>query len=412
MNSAPKSPMKTDEAKPGTLVHGIAASEALDTAGERISIAGMDISSLESSGVLNWEHKSDNASQIVGKILKAKKIFEESDCETPAEHYFWSRCQLPFVYLIGELFDGVGHQQAQEIAAMLKYDKVNRANGKLSQNMVNFSIEGAKLEKQGQEISRSLARKCTLTIIPANKTAIAELHEPSIEKSDERLSSIFKSEGNIEVMFKAEPKAPNLGAQATGKPNQVKGMPGSWTGHTVNHASMGSIVAFRHPEHGSVTVHKDGDQFHVKHNGAYAGLKGVKGTFSTPTEALGHAQNYIKAVHAGSVVPKTMANISSAPSNIGKSAAPGNLVNGDAVQREDLSPNMADVTKKKKISMIKAKAEEAFVAIPNRDALVKALMASRPNLTKSQAVALAKISALKDLEKKEAALAELLEPKA
>ena len=52
----------------GTLIHGIAASENIDSSGERIIIAGMDISSLEVSGVFNYEHSSNIPAQIVGKV--------------------------------------------------------------------------------------------------------------------------------------------------------------------------------------------------------------------------------------------------------------------------------------------------------------------------------------------------------
>ena len=69
----------------GTIIHGIAASEHLDSSGERIKIEGVDISSLTSDGVMNMEHQSKEASAIVGKILEAKKILKRSDCEN--EHH-------------------------------------------------------------------------------------------------------------------------------------------------------------------------------------------------------------------------------------------------------------------------------------------------------------------------------------
>ena len=147
----------------GTLIHGIASSEHLDSSGERISIKGLDISSLMVDGVLNHEHKSDVPSQIVGKILFAKKIFAEEDCSSAQELYFWKQVEAPYVYVIGELFDGVGHKGAQEIVAMLKYDELARKNGRAGKNTVNFSVEGSKLNKEGQEITRSLARKITIT---------------------------------------------------------------------------------------------------------------------------------------------------------------------------------------------------------------------------------------------------------
>lgn len=203
---------------PGTLVHGIAASEHLDSSGERLIIRGIDISSLErGEGTLNYEHKNDTPSQTVGKILKAKKIFSEEDCEDDHQKYFWEKCQAPFLYIVGELLDGVGHQQAQEIAAMLKYDAQKRREGAETKNMINFSIEGSKLEKKGNEISHSIARKVTLTITPCNKKALAEkLDRPEpkqlpVEKAEKKRffsgSSIFKSEEQVEIQIleKIEP---------------------------------------------------------------------------------------------------------------------------------------------------------------------------------------------------------------
>lgn len=167
----------------GTLIHGVAASEALDSSGERIIISGLDISSLPESGVLNYEHKSDTPSQVVGKILKAKKIFSEADCETPEEIYFWNMVKIPYIYIMGELFDTVGHDGAKEVAALLRYDSQARNAERTGKNVVNFSVEGSKLDKQGQEITRSLARKVTITVAACNKQAIAEIYTPTKEKS-------------------------------------------------------------------------------------------------------------------------------------------------------------------------------------------------------------------------------------
>ena len=50
-----------------TFIHGIGASENIDTSGEIVSIAGLDISSLDKDGVFNWEHKADQPSQVVGR---------------------------------------------------------------------------------------------------------------------------------------------------------------------------------------------------------------------------------------------------------------------------------------------------------------------------------------------------------
>lgn len=184
-----------------SFIHGVAASSALDTSGERIIIEGMDISSLEVDGVFNYEHKNDQPSQVVGKILKAKKIFSEKDCDNADESYFWEKTQCPFVYVMGELFDDYS-ESAKEVAGKFKYDKDNDHK----RNVCNFSIEGAKLpgSREGMSILRSIARKVTITVHPCNHQAIAELKVVKPEKEPDTLDSIFKTEPIEIELFKSE----------------------------------------------------------------------------------------------------------------------------------------------------------------------------------------------------------------
>lgn len=186
-----------------TQIHGIAASENLDSSGERILMSGLDISSLEVDGVFNWEHKSDQPAQVVGKILKAKKIFSLKDCDSEDEKRFWEKCGVPFLYVMGELMDDY-KESAKEVAGGFKYDDDNKSRHERATN--NFSIEGAKIEKKGMDITRSLARKVTITVHPCNKVAVAELKasnvESKIKKND--LDSLFKTETTEIELFKAE----------------------------------------------------------------------------------------------------------------------------------------------------------------------------------------------------------------
>ena len=189
----------------GTFIHGIAASENIDSSGERISIAGLDISSLAVDGVFNYEHKSDLPSQVVGKVLKARKIFTDADCEDEHQLYFWQKIQVPYLYVMGELFDDY-KESAKDVAGMFRYDADKK--GKQERNVMNFSIEGAKIDKQGMDILKSIARKVTITVLPCNKAAIAEMVVAATPKKKDDLSGIFKSEHFIEVeIFKSEMKA-------------------------------------------------------------------------------------------------------------------------------------------------------------------------------------------------------------
>jgi len=172
-----------------TYVDGIGSSQAIDTAGEIVDIAGLDISSLV-GGALNWEHKSDIPAQIVGKIVEAKKIFSEADCDNDRQKMFWNKCQLPFLYIVGRLFDDK-KDSSREAAALFKDD----AEHPNEQAIVGFSVEGAKIEKVGAVITRSIARKVTITNIPANKTCVAEML-PIAKKKDGKMDfdSLFKGE--------------------------------------------------------------------------------------------------------------------------------------------------------------------------------------------------------------------------
>lgn len=214
------------EKKQGTLVDGIAASEHLDSSGERIEIKGIDISSLTTDGVMNWEHKSDEASQLVGKIIYAKKILESKDCETERQQYFWDKIKTPYLYIIGELFDAVNHQGAKDVAAMLRYDSENKKTNKNdtdSRKLINFSIEGQKLEKRGSIIKKCIARRISITATPCNKVCEAEELESNptkLEKGDkfklvqDLLHSKFKQETSTCQIMKNEfmPKLPKTPA--------------------------------------------------------------------------------------------------------------------------------------------------------------------------------------------------------
>ena len=198
-----------------TFVDGIAASQNIDTSGERISIAGMDISSLATEGTLTYEHEAATGpkgekivikmpQQTVGKILEAKKIFGPEDCSSDRHTYFWNKCQTPFIYIMGELLDEYT-DAARDLAGKFRYDADHREQNQRS--MMNFSIEGGYIKVEGMEVTRSVARKCTITVTPANKAAGAEMvPAKGASQSKTDFDSLFKTE-TIEIeLFKTEPK--------------------------------------------------------------------------------------------------------------------------------------------------------------------------------------------------------------
>lgn len=168
----------------GTIIDGAFATEAIDTSGEVINIKGADISSLNEDGVLNSEHinpdnknfsdkPSDSAGQwgtIVGRIIFAKKIFSEQDCESERELKIWRSLQLPFIYGGAELFDAEGHQNARELAAIFKH-----YHNKGLPVVVRYSIEGSTVERQGNYLNKTIARRVAITQKPCNKSSISNI---------------------------------------------------------------------------------------------------------------------------------------------------------------------------------------------------------------------------------------------
>jgi len=203
--------------KLGTFIHGIGSSEALDSSGERLKISGIDDSSMEVDGKFNWEHESKQTSQIVGQILISKKILKASDCVNKHHKHFYELVgKKPYLYICGVLFDEFGHNGAVDLAAMYKFNDV--VSNKNMKTTVGFSIEGSKLEKEGDTITRCIARKMTCTVTPCNKECISELvtdedyiNDLTEANTKDKLHDIFlKSEGMEMDLQKADDGKPKL----------------------------------------------------------------------------------------------------------------------------------------------------------------------------------------------------------
>lgn len=384
-----------------TYIDGIGSSQAIDTAGEVVDIQGLDCSSLEGAA-FNYEHKSDIPAQIVGKVLEFKKIYSEKDCDTERHKHFWSKCKIPFLYVLGRLFDDK-KDSSKEVAALFLDDAENPHE----KPMIGFSIEGAKIDKQGMVITRSIARKVTLTNLPANKTCVAEMLPKNQEAPVDSIASLFKTEpteieffkpnskyleflekkekdmkkddllsgGSLAVseMEKAQVPGSKYPPAAQVSPTSVRTQSGvspnpkpapivksemsksapSWSAGK----KSGDAVHFSHPEHGTVSIHKQpGGDFHVKHQGKLAGMGGIKGTFATAGEAGKHAKNYMGAIGSKKTLAPQMHDRPS-PSMIGKSdinkamtagggnVAPSQLEGGAALAKEHLDKSVPNFGK-------------------------------------------------------------------
>lgn len=246
-----------------TYIDGIASSQALDTAGEVVDIKGLDISSLVGAAI-NFEHKSELPSQILGKILEAHKIFSEDDCKNDRHKHFWNKFKIPFLYCMGRLFDDK-KDSSREVAALFKDD----AEHPQESDMIGFSIEGAKIEKVGSVITRSIARKLTLTHIPANKTCIAEMVPAKKASKKDDLDSLFKGEMEL---FSFEPTYVEIlekkeDMEKDGMNMSEHGWSGTMhrTGIDHSHAKHGTVGIKKVPIGGS-------HQFEVKHNDKLVGM--------------------------------------------------------------------------------------------------------------------------------------------
>lgn len=388
-----------------TFIHGIAASENIDSSGERIIIAGLDISSLEKDGVFNWEHKADQPAQIVGKVLKARKIFVDTDCEDDHQRYFWEKIKVPFLYVMGELMDDY-KDSAKEVAGMFRYDADKK--GQNERSVMNFSIEGAKMDKKGMDIARSIARKVTLTALPCNKAAVAEMVPVAGKSKKNDIDSLFKTEVVEVELFRFE--SPYAEFLKKKEEDMNKSVGTSWNKGKMGH--QGSTLNFQHPEHGMVSVHKHpSGHFEVKHNGALAGLKGVKGTgFKTAADAGRHAGAYMTAVSQGKTAGHSMHNRPS-PQMLGKAmeagsalgAAPSELSGGAALASESL---VIGKPKKKKSRWL-ARAEEEYNSWEKKEAFRSFMQKKLPHMAMGEIDAIGKVMALKKSMTMEKALSRI-----
>lgn len=351
-----------------TFIDGIAASENIDSSGERIQIAGMDISTLAVDGVFTYEHEAATGpkgekitvkmpEQTVGKILKAKKIFSEKDCEDARETHFWQKCKTPYIYIMGELFDDYT-AAAQDLAGKFRYDADHM--GQNERTVCNFSIEGAYIAKDGIEVTRSVARKCTIAVLPCNKAARAEM-VPSKEnkKGSNDIGSLFKTEYLEIELFKTElltlgkmkSDIPDLHKHAAAlgiTPMQknvipfkkpMLGTPAPAGDKPLGTTKSGKSImpnAKIHEYHGfSSQDHRDAANFH--HTAAQAAKDGKTGS---------HHFNKMKLhMQAGKTAEFRETRLSRAP-GLSKAleagsgmSSPGQLVGGAALQKEDILSN-------------------------------------------------------------------------
>ncbi len=187
-----------------TFLHGIGSVQFLDKSAELVDLKGLDITSLAKTGTVGYEHKADSPMQIIGKILKAKKIFKESDCADENELHFWKKVKTPYLYLMAELLDDYC-DSAKHVAGILRYDRDKKTQ---NENAISwFSVEGSEIQGtrsvSQQVVSRGIARKVTYTTAPCNSGCAIEILENQAPQVKDDFADIFKSDEEAITLFKS-----------------------------------------------------------------------------------------------------------------------------------------------------------------------------------------------------------------
>jgi hypothetical protein len=163
-------------------VFAVLSAQVPDTTGEVLDIKNADISSLKKgTAPMNTEHVNpedidkaaknddekdfDGFTTIVGRVVNAKKIFSEQDCENEYEYKAWQDLEVPMIVGVVEFFDGKDATDNQKAAASLV---------RMAPDMIGFSVEGQILHRDGNRLSDTVIKKIACTLKPANKASRIE----------------------------------------------------------------------------------------------------------------------------------------------------------------------------------------------------------------------------------------------
>lgn len=180
---------------------GVFSAESPDTAGEVLDVKNSDISSLkEGKGVVNTEHIAPKDAEksevpenfkgfqtVVGRVLNAKKIFSQEDCENKQELRAWNKIRKPLICGFVEIFDDPGHPNASSLAAIIR--SYHNAG---DDQTIGFSVEGSTLKREGRLLKETVIRDVAITVKPCNHAATSEVVEDTA-------SGISKSQLNKRI---------------------------------------------------------------------------------------------------------------------------------------------------------------------------------------------------------------------
>lgn len=393
--------------KLGTFIHGIGSTEALDSSGERLKQSGIDDSSMEQNGLFNFEHESKQTSQIVGKILISKKILKESDCSNKHQKHFWELAnEKPYLYICGVLFDEFGHTGAKDLAAMYRFNNT-LVNSDLK-TLVGFSIEGSKLDKEGDTITRCIARKMTCTMTPCNKECVSELVtdddyiEGLTEKNTkDKLHDVFLKYEELDMdLMKADDIKPkledtiaNISQKINNKPKasgQYMSIPKQTamgtTGQGVKEVRPASPTEPKRiikPGDTSNQKLKVGDRI-MHDRKAKTGISGAS-IYNNPDTWKTDNKKY------GAVLSNKKQQVEKAMTAGGMGGTPSTLSGGAALQKEKKLVKKSE----KLLSKVLQKSESYWNNYKKQDQMISFIALKMPKLTKKEVLAIAKTTVYK-----------------
>lgn len=198
------------------ILEGIFSVETPDTAGEVLDVAGADISDLQTGKApLNTEHiNPDDADKedmhknhegfqgfnsIIGRVVNAKKIFSDKDCETDRERHAWNEFKKPMIYGSVEVWDGPeAHDNARAAAAIARMFNKTQEGPQLG-----LSVEGSTVKREGNTLKRTVIRKMAMTMKPANRAATVDIVSDSSASQVAKSMSAKTARGELEPLRKS-----------------------------------------------------------------------------------------------------------------------------------------------------------------------------------------------------------------
>lgn len=391
--------------KLGTQIFGIGSHSSIDSSGEVIDIAGIDISSLVQDGVFNWEHKSEGSSQIIGKITEATKILKAEDCKDAHHKYMWIKAnKMPFLYIRGILFDKFNHSGALDALAMFRFDQA--LDKKDTKQTMGFSIEGSRLDKEGNLIKKCIARKISATLWPCHKLCIAEILEESpkdstklisladlkaaFKKAEEMETNLNKDEFTPALAFKLKSKAPKLKPNVGATQGEQKPASPSAPKRTF---APGDIKPNQKMKVGDRIQHQDPSKPKMRTGSQIykdpATWKAEVDTMSNSRKAI---LNKVKKSNSSSKIKTNMMlNEDIDKSN---SSVKTNLM-------------MSEEKAMKRTEILKGMSQEAYDLFPKKEELLAAIRKTMPEASENEVLAFAKTYSYIEQKKQEIKMADL-----